>query len=113
MKTKWFNFFERVLWTLLQVTSAEVLLGFWEAVNGSIGENRNLYLVVLTGLLAAVKNAVTQTFINPSGATLPTNVAPVVSEEVAVKVNAETGEDVAWTGSSIPNNEPVIVEKAA
>ena len=33
MKTKWFNFFERVLWTLLQVTSAEVLLGLWEAVN--------------------------------------------------------------------------------
>jgi len=108
--TKFWNFFERVIWTIIQVISAEGILSVWEAVNGEV-KNRSAVLVVLTALLAALKNAITQTFINPTGATLPESLAPKPAEVVV----AETKNNmvVASNASVLDNGTPVEVWKVA
>jgi hypothetical protein len=110
--TKWWNFFERVLWTLLQAASADVILKIWEYVNGPVEpETRGLLLVLMTGALAAIKNGAAQAFGSPTGATLPSRVAPVPAERVAVEDVA--GRLVASNASELANGTPVDVWKVA
>ena len=78
--TKWLNFFERVLWTLLQVASAEGLIQIYQQV--AHVEVAAIWTVVLTVVLSAIKNAAAQAFGSPTGATLPTDQQPVLAEKV-------------------------------
>lgn len=111
VSTKFWNFFERVLWTLIQAASADGILTIWEAINGSLGDDKAAWMIALTALLAAIKNGVTQAFFNPTGATLPGAVAPVPAEKVAVEERA--GVLVASNASPIANGTPVDVWKVA
>lgn len=107
--TKLANFLERVGWTLLQAASAEGLITAWEATGHTVADsNRALYIVVLTTLLAALKNGVVQTF-SPTGSTLPTDTRPVLAENVVTKADDSSSTGViAWTGASLPNDTPVL-----
>lgn len=107
--TQWVNFAERVAWTLVQAASAEALIAGFEALHGDIDTgHRAIYLVVLTTLLAAVKNAAAQAFGSPTGATLPRASQPVPAEDVVARTQGDGV--VASTGSSMPNGTPVVVE---
>lgn len=109
--TKFWNFFERVLWTLIQAASAEGLITIWEAVYGDLGDNKAAWVIALTAILAAVKNGITQTFFSPTGATLPESIAPIPAEKVAVEERA--GLLIASHASPIANGTPVDVWKVA
>lgn len=107
--TRWLNFLERVGWTLLQALSAEGILTGYEHFKGELDTSTHaLALVVLTTILAAVKNAAAQSFINPTGSTLPKHSAPVPAEDVVAEVDTSSPTDVvAGRASDVPTGEPV------
>lgn len=117
--TKWLNFFERVLWTLLQVATAEGLIQVYQQVTGA--EVAAVWTIVVTVVLAAIKNAAAQAFGSPTGATLPTDQQPVLAEKVLAIAPppddadaVDTDRAIAWTGSDFDNGEPVrLVQRAA
>lgn len=107
--TRWLNFLERVLWTLLQAVSAEGILTGYEHFKGELDPSTHaLMLVALTTILAAVKNAATQAFGSPTGATLPKHSAPVPAENVVAEVDTSSPTDiVAGRAADAPTGEPV------
>lgn len=117
--TKWLNFFERVLWTLLQVASAEGIIQVYQQI--AHVEVAAVWTVVLTVILSAIKNAAAQAFGSPTGATLPTDQQPVLAEKVLAIAPppgdadaVDTDRAIAWTGSDWDNGEPVrLVSRAA
>lgn len=106
MNSKWINFFERVGWTIIQGASAEVELQIIQAIWGPI-DNYGLWLVVLTGANAAIKNAAAQAFGFESGATLPESVAPVLPDRVAAL--AKNDQLIAGKASTIKTGKAVEV----
>ena len=111
--TAWLNFVERVGWTLLQAASAEGILGLWSAVTGQsiAAETRVTLVIVLTTVLAAVKNAAAQAFGSPTGSTLPKTKRPVPADKAAV-IASEHRELRAGPASRLPNGARVSVESA-
>lgn len=108
MSTKWANFFERVLWTLVQALSAEVILQGYEALRGQLDAGTHgIALVVLTTVVAAIKNAAAQAFGSPTGSTLSEAKRPVPAEAVVAQ-QTDTGV-VAGTAAPIPTGSPVLV----
>lgn len=119
LSTKWLNFFERVVWTLLQVASAQALIQGWDHIAHTHVDA--FWTIPVTVALAAIKNAAAQAFGSPSGATLPQDKQPVLAEKVlaiapppSTDATVDTDRGVAWTGSDYANGEPVrLVQRAA
>lgn len=105
--TQWANFLERVLWTLLQVATAEGIVQVVEEVAKT--EVAAIWTVVLATVLAAVKNAATQAFGSPTGATLPEGKAPVPAEKVVALKDDHAGVVAGYAPDALQAKEPVRV----
>lgn len=100
MNTRWLNFLERVLWTLVQAASAEGILTVWESLHGPLPASEHASLVVtLTTLLAVIKNAVTQAAGSPTGATLPDGIRPVPAESTVTVNQVQSAVETAVTSA--------------
>lgn len=105
-KAKLINAGERVLWTLIQAASATSIITVWEAIVGPV-EKKDAWIIMLTVVLAALKNGLAQLLGSETGATLPESVAPVLPDNVAAAV--KNGLLVAGHASPIQNGKPVEV----
>lgn len=110
------NFAERVAWTGLQAATADGVLALWEGpITHHPQADRALWLVILTTVLAAVKNSAAQAFGSPTGATLPSSVAQPTASATVEKASP-TGE-VAGVASTVAEPgtpvETVSVDSAA
>lgn len=85
MDTKTLNFLERVLWTLAQALTAEMILSAWEYFRGPIEPALyGMLLVALTTVVSGIKNAAAQALGSPTGSTLGEKTRPVPAEVVVV-----------------------------
>lgn len=104
-KSRWLNFFERVIWTAIQVASADLILEIWSVIYGPV-ENKAQWIVILTPILAAIKNGAAQAFGSDTGAILPESAAPIIPDKVAAVVKG----DKIVAGKAVPIQDGKTVE---
>lgn len=107
--SKYWDILERVLWTLLQTTTAGGLVAGWNQLTD--WDISLAWVPVIAALLSAIKGELAIRFGNGTAATLPSRVEPIPADQVVVQ-QTESGVEVAGPASSLETGTPVVHESA-
>ena len=97
-KAKWYDILERVIWTLLQVTTGEILRNL---LNGAFVHYNVLYsnhvlqlglewIVIFTFVVTVAKNVIASRLGNGTASTLPKEYEPVLPSVVTTTTTVDT-----------------------
>lgn len=112
-KAKWYDILERVLWTLLQVTTGEIIRNFANDLfrnynvmwNGHIMQLGMEWVIAFTFVITVLKNVIASHLGNGTASTLPAQYEPVLPGVVTTTTTVDTS---AVPANVDPNPAPVV-----
>jgi hypothetical protein len=97
-KAKWYDILERVVWTLLQVTTGEILRNLLNGAfvrynvlnNGAVLQLGIEWIIVFTFVITVAKNIIASRLGNGTASTLPKEYEPVLPGTVTTTTTVDT-----------------------